>query len=287
MQDLEGRVAVVTGAASGIGRAMSERFAREGMKVAMVDIEAPALEEAAHALSQNGAEILPLRVDVGDGDAMEDLARDVVRELGGVHLVCNNAGVGAGGPIWECTVKDWEFCLRVNLWGVVHGVRIFGKRLVAQDEGHIVNTASLAGFVSAPGLGPYNVTKFGVVTLSETLAGDLQAAGSKVGVSVLCPGFVDTKIWDSERNRDAKFQNDLASSNAEATRMGTEIFRTVVQQGIQPDSVAEKVLDAVRNDRFYIFTHDGTRQALESRFAAVLEMQKPALPDTGLGVFLK
>jgi NAD(P)-dependent dehydrogenase (short-subunit alcohol dehydrogenase family) len=218
---------------------------------------------------------------------MDALADDVIRHFGAAHLICNNAGVGSGGPLWECSIKDWEFCLRVNLWGVIHGVRAFGKRLVAQDEGHFVNTASLAGFVSAPGLGPYNVSKFAVVSLSETLAGDLQAIGSKVGVSVLCPGFVDTEIWNSERNRDAKFQNDMASSNAEEAQEQLEAFHAILQQGIQAQQVADLVFDAVRSQRFYVFTHDGTREALESRFSAVLELDKPALPDAGIGVFLK
>jgi NAD(P)-dependent dehydrogenase (short-subunit alcohol dehydrogenase family) len=287
MQDLEGKVAVITGAASGIGRAASERFAKAGMKVAMVDIERPVLEEAAHAVSTSGADILPCCVDVGDANAMDDLAEEVLRHFGGVHLLHNNAGVGSGGPIWECTVKDWEYCLRVNLWGVIHGMRAFTKHLVAQDEGHIINTASMAGLVSVPGLGPYNVSKFGVLTLSETLAGDLQAAGSKVGVSVLCPGFVDTQIWNSERNRDAKFQNDMPNPAAQQIEEGIEAFHEILQQGIRAEEVGQLVLDAVRDDRFYIFTHEGARVALEHRFKKVLEMQGPALPQEGIGVFLR
>ena len=200
MQNLEGKVAVVTGGASGIGRAMAERFAEAGMKLALVDIEAVALEQTAAELAADGTQVLPQLVDVAEAEQMDALAEAVLGHFGAVHVVCNNAGVVSGGPMWELTTADWEFAMRPNLWGVIHGVRVFVKHLIAQNEGHVVNTASLAGLISVPGTGPYNVTKHAVVTLSETLYGELAALGSKAGVSVLCPGFVNTRLWESDRN---------------------------------------------------------------------------------------
>jgi NAD(P)-dependent dehydrogenase (short-subunit alcohol dehydrogenase family) len=286
MRDLAGKVAVVTGGASGIGRAMAERFAREGMKLALVDIEQGTLEAAATALRAGGTEVLPCCVDVADADAMDALGEDVIRHFGAAHVICNNAGVASGGPMWELSTRDWEFTLRPNLWGVIHGVRVFGKHLVAQNEGHVVNTASMAGLVSAPGLGPYNVTKHAVVTLSETLAGDLEAVGSKVGVSVLCPGFVSTQLWDSERNRDPSLKN-ADSSNDDEYAERAALFKAVIDAGIPAESVAEMVLDAIEQEHFYIFTHKGTRAALEARFEAILAMEKPAVPEDGAGLFME
>ncbi|MEE2677603.1 MAG: SDR family NAD(P)-dependent oxidoreductase, partial [Myxococcota bacterium] len=184
MQELSGKVAVVTGGASGIGHALATRFAEEGMKLVLLDVEAGPLDEAARGFEAQGVEVLAQRLDVSDAAAMDAAGAAALERFGAVHVLCNNAGVGSGGPMWELTTEDWEFCLRPNLWGVIHGIRVFAKHLVAQDEGHIVNTASMAGLVSVPGMGPYNVTKHAVVTLSETLYHELAALGSQVGVSV-------------------------------------------------------------------------------------------------------
>ena len=191
----------MTGGASGIGLAMATRFAAEGMRLVLADIEEDVLEQAASDLRENGAEVLTVQTDCGDAASMDNLAAESLAHYGSVHVVCNNAGVGARGTMWELGVNDWEFVLRVNLWGVIHGVRVFAPHLVEQDEGHIVNTGSMAGLVSVSGTGPYNVSKHGVVTLSETLYGELQDAGSNVGVSVLCPGIIRTNLRNSERNR--------------------------------------------------------------------------------------
>ncbi len=287
MRDLAGKVAVVTGGASGIGLALAKRFGAEGMKLVLVDVEDDALAAAADGFEAQDVPVLAERVDVSDAAAMDALGERVLDHFGAVHVVCNNAGVGSGGPMWELTTEDWEFAMRPNLWGVIHGVRVFARHLVAQDEGHIVNTASMAGLVSVPGMGPYNVTKHGVVTLSETLYHELAAQGSQVGVSVLCPGHVNTRIWESERNRPAELAetcNDvLAPENAE-TR---ETFRQLVANSMPPDQVAARVHAAILDGTFYIHTHENHRAAVEQRMKAILDGKAPAMPEAGHGVFAK
>ena len=284
MQHLDGKVAVVTGAASGIGLAMAQRFAREGMKLTLVDIEAGALDEAAAELASGGADVFAQRVDVSDADSMDGLAQAVLDRFGAVHLVCNNAGVATGGPIWDLTTADWEFAMRPNLWGVIHGVRVFTKHLIAQDEGHIVNTASLAGLVSVPGFGPYNVTKHAVVTLSETLHGELAALGSRVGVSVLCPGFVSTRLWESDRNwpEDLPRRDPQLPEQQEQTRA---VLKVLIEGGISTEPVVERVVDAIVNQRFYILTHEGSEDAVEQRMRRILRGENPETPAEGIGIF--
>ena len=201
MEDLQGKVAVITGGASGIGRAVAERAAAEGMKIVLADIEEGPLEQAVDDLGAAGAEAIGVRTDVADRASVEALRDRALDRFGAVHLVHNNAGIGLGGPIWEVTEEDWRWILGVNLWGVIHGVATFTPLLIEQGEGHIVNTASIAGLIVAPFLGPYNATKQAVVAISETLFKDLQTVAPPVGVSVLCPGFVQTRIAESERNR--------------------------------------------------------------------------------------
>ena len=192
MKDLQGKVAVITGGASGIGRAVADRAAGEGMKIVLGDIEEGPLKEAVDELTGRGAEALGVVTDVSDAASVRALRDRTLDRFGAVHLVHNNAGIGLGGPIWEVSEEDWRWILGVNLWGVIHGVATFVPLLIAQGEGHIVNTASIAGLTAAPFLGPYNASKHAVVAISETLFKDLQAMGAPVGVSVLCPGFVQT-----------------------------------------------------------------------------------------------
>lgn len=285
MKDLTGKTAVVTGGASGIGFAMADRFAREGMNLAIVDIEAEPLEIAAEKLRAQGAQVSSHCVDVSNADQMDELGAAVLEKFGNLHILCNNAGVAQGGPMWELTTEDWEFAMRPNLWGVIHGVRVFAKHLVAQDEGHIVNTASMAGLVNVPGLGPYNVTKSAVVALSETLYHELRAQGSKVGVSALCPGFVNTRIFESERNRPADLPSRPDTSTPEeqaAMEAGIEFIKSAA---IPAERVADCVYEAIVNQQFYIFTHPGTASVVEERMRRIIAGENPEGPEGGFEVF--
>jgi len=261
-----GRVAVVTGAASGIGFALSERFAAEGMRVVMADIEEPALAEAADLLGGRGAAVLPVPTDVARDDQVDALRDRALEAFGAVHVVCNNAGVsGTGRPLWEMSRRDWEWVLGVNLWGVINGVRSFVPVLLEQDAGHVVNTASLAG-VTTGILGPYSVTKHGVVALSEGLHFQLAQRAAPVGVSVLCPGWVRTRIGESDRNRPAGVEPSLARDPSLA-----EGFRSLLEGGMEPSAVAGHVVDGIRAGRFYLLTHpemsDGIRRRAEEVLA--------------------
>ena len=215
MREFRDKVAVITGAASGVGRAVAERCVQEGMRVVLADVEEDALARAEATMSDTGATVLAVPTDVSAASDVEALARKTLEAFGAVHLVHNNAGVGVGGRIWENTVADWEWVMGVNMWGVIHGIRVFVPLMLEQDtEGHVVNTASVAGLVSGPGLGIYKVTKHGVVTLSETLHHELVQIGAKIGVSVLSPGFIRTQIMDSDRNRPASL-GTVAQQGAE------------------------------------------------------------------------
>lgn len=273
MENLQGKVAVVTGAASGIGKAVATRAAGEGMKVVLADIEENALKETADELAGNGADVLAAVADVSELASVTELRDRTLREFGAVHLVHNNAGVGTGGPIWDVPEEDWRWILGVNLWGVVHGIATFVPLFIQQGEGHVVNTASIAGLTTAPYLGPYNATKQAVVAISETLFKDLEAAGiSSVGVSVLCPGFVQTRIAESERNRPS-WAPERDVEGAEEMR---GLIQDLVSGGIPAEQVAERVLDAVRTNTFYILTHPELRGALQTRFDDILEGRPPS-----------
>lgn len=272
MRELSGKVAVVTGAASGIGLAVSRRLAAEGMRLVLADLEEPALKVAADELSRS-AEVLAVPTDVSDSSSVEALRDRTLEHFGAVHLVHNNAGVGAGGLLWEVSEADWRWVLGANLWGVIHGIRAFVPLLVAQGEGHVVNTASMAGLVSTPFMGPYNATKHAVVTISETLAKDLRAVGSPVGVSVLCPGFVRTAIDRSDRNRPAWAPAPVDSPSYEPMQ---QAIHQLVAGGIDPVGVADSVVEAVQEDIFYILTHDETAPAVAARMRDILEGRPPS-----------
>lgn len=270
MRDLGGKVAVVTGAASGIGRAVAERLVVAGMRVVLADIEAGPLSTAEAELRADGHDVLAVPTDVSDGASVEALRDRALDAFGAVHLVHNNAGVGGGGLAWTLTEADWRWVLGPNLWGVIHGVRVFVPLLVEQGEGHLVNTASIAGLTSPPFMAPYNVSKHAVVALSETLYGDLKVAGSTVGVSVLCPGWVRTRIHESNRNRpDAGAPDPL-------TEAGQQLLGQFVTSGLDPAVVADAVHDAVVQDRFYILTHPAMTSAVEARVRAIVDGGPPA-----------
>jgi len=274
MEDLQGKVAVITGGASGIGLAVAERAAAEGMRVVLGDIEEGPLREAEKSLGEQGAEVLGVVTDVSEAASVRNLRDRALERFGAVHLVHNNAGVGVGGPIWEVSEEDWRWILNVNLWGVVHGVNTFVPLLIEQGQGHVVNTASIAGLVASAFLGPYNATKQAVVAISETLYKDLQIAGSAVGVSVLCPGFVQTRIDESERNRPAWAP---AAEGDDAQNLRGAI-KALIATGIPPAVVADRVLDAVRTNTFYILTHPELDQVVRTRFEDI-ERRRPPSPS--------
>jgi len=273
MEDLQGKVAVITGGASGIGRAVADRAAGEGMKIVLADIEQGPLKVAVDDLTSNGAEALGVVTDVSEAASVQALRDRALDRFGAVHLVHNNAGIGLGGPIWEVSEAEWRWILGVNLWGVVHGVAAFTPLLIEQGEGHIVNTASVAGLIAAPFLGPYNATKQAVVAISETLYKDLQAVGAPVGVSVLCPGFVQTRIAESERNRPEWAAADHEVPGAEEVR---GVVQGLVDAGIPAAEVADRVIDAVRNNTFYILTHSELDAAITTRFDDILQRRSPS-----------
>ena len=270
MEKLKGKVAAVTGAASGLGRAMALAFADEGMDVALGDVSD--LSEVRKSIEAKGVHASSMRVDV----SKEADVQKFCDSLKAVHVVCNNAGVSVAGAAWENSVDDWRWILGVNLWGVIHGVRAFAPRLIAQDEGHIVNTASVAGLISPPGSAAYNVTKHAVVTLSESLYHDLRERNSRVGVSVLCPAYVPTGIADSERNRPA---GSVPGNLSEQTRAKQAMLRKAVASGrLSADDVARAVVAAVKAERFYVLTHPKIKGAIRARMEDVLEERAPRDP---------
>ena len=268
MKDLRGKVAAVTGAASGLGRSMALAFAAEGMDLALADVDEVNLSSVQDEVLAKGVRAITLKVDVSNAQQLEIFRDQTLTRLGGVHVVCNNAGVSPLGAVWENSPADWQWILGVNLWGVIHGVRAFTPHFIKQDEGHIVNTASVAGLISPPGSGAYNVTKHGVVALSESLYHDLRERNSKVGVSVLCPAYVPTGIVDSERNR----PKDLpVSTKSEATLAREAMLRKAVASGkISADQVAQSVVAAIKDERFYILTHPAHNAVIEGRVKAVV-----------------
>ena len=267
MQELRGKTAVVTGAASGMGLAFARRFAAEGMNVALADVEAPALEAAEKELREGGADVIACRTDVSRFEDVEALASATFERFGTAHVVCNNAGVVTAGHVEELTLDDWSWVLGVNLWGVIHGVKAFLPKMIEQDEGHMLATSSTAGIVASPSIGPYNVSKFGVVALMETVARDLQLRRSQVGATVLCPGEVATRITESERNR----PSDSEHVDSEVARGFHENAGAVVAKGLDPADVAEMVVTAIREKRFWILTHPVWKDILGKRLEALVE----------------
>jgi len=279
MIEFKDKIAVITGAASGIGRSLSERCVLEGMKVVLADIDTKALATTEAELKTMGASVLSIPTDVSKAQEVNSLAQKTFETFGEVHLLFNNAGVLGGGTIWESTLADWEWIIGVNLWGVIHGVREFVPRMLVQDtEGHIVNTASLSGFVSGPGngWGIYRVTKHGVVTLSETIHYELTERGAKLKVSVLCPGAVNTPIIDAERNRPIELQN--AHPEEQVNPKVEELWDAVrleVQAGLSPQQVTDEVFHAIKTEKFYIIIPPEVKPQIQKRMYDVLQERNP------------
>jgi len=282
LREFDGRVAVVTGGASGIGFSLASAFAAEGMKVVLGDIEAPALDEAVAKLEASGAAVIGVVTDVSDGAQVQALADAAVARFGAIHIACNNAGVGAGGLSWEAPLSTWEWVLGVNLWGVIHGLRAFLPILMEQSQGYVVNTASIAGLVAGPLMGPYNASKHAVVALSETLHHEMAMMAPHVKVSVLCPGWVQTRIADSARNRPDAPEPESAGISAIS-----ELLHTLVDKGMSADEVADKVLAAIRAEQFWILPHDAPgnfwTDFVNERAQSLLDRTNPLLrsPLTG------
>lgn len=275
MEQLQGNVAVVTGAASGIGLAMSRAFGAEGMKLVMSDIEGERLEAAANDLRANGTEVLTVRANVAKSDEVEALANATFDHYGAAHVVCNNAGVEVLGQVWEHTLDDWRWVMDVNLWGVIYGQHYFLPRMMQQgSEGHIVNTASMAGLTTSPFMSVYDVTKFGVMALSEATFKDLQVAGSPIGVTVVCPGLIRTEILHADRNRPE--ERAETPQYSEATQAFRKNFRTILEGGYGPEEVARQVLESVKTGQFYcIPAQEQIFQGALTRFDDIKERRNP------------
>src|SRR5438067_6389232 len=283
MKEFKGRVAVITGAASGLGREFANVAAGLGMRLVLADVDAAALERATGELQAGGTEVLSMVCDVRKAAHVEELADAALARFHAVHLLFNNAGVGAGGLIWENSVADWEWVLGVNLWGVIHGVRVFTPLMLEcarRDpafEGHIVNTASMAGLLNAPAMGVYNVSKHAVVALSETLYQDLRLVDAPIQASVLCPYFVPTGIADSARHRPDEVRTHTPASPSQQTAQAL-LSRAVGSGKVSAREVADITFDAIRAGQFYIYSHPQALGAVAERMDAIMHAREPADP---------
>ncbi len=278
MKDFKGKVAVITGAASGIGRAVAERCVSEGIQVVLADIDEARLTRTETELKAAGGTVLAVKTDVSKRSDVERLAGQAFDAFGQVHLLFNNAGVGAGGAPWEATWNDWEWVIGVNLWGVIHGVKIFTPLMLAQNtECHIVNTSSAAGLHAGVAFAPYSVTKHAVVALSESLYLSLQQRNSLIKVSVLCPGLVSTDIANAERNRPAELRNPPVTWSPEM-QASLASFKATIDASMPPLQVADLVFDAIRQEQFYILTHPEWKEAIQLRTDHLLRMENPQNP---------
>ena len=283
MKTFKDRVAVITGGASGLGREFALKAGSLGMKLVLADVQRDALERTVEELKQQGHSVISMLCDVRKAEEVQALADATMGAFGAVHLLFNNAGVGSGGLIWENTVADWEWVLGVNLWGVIHGVRIFTPLMLAAAakdsdyEGHIVNTASMAGLLNAPAMGVYNVSKHAVVSLSETLFQDLHLVGAPIGASVLCPYFVPTGISQSHRNRpdDVKMTQGPTASQLVAQAMTD---KAVTSGKVSAADVAQTSFDAIAAGQFYIYSHPGALQGVRERMEEIVQQRNPSDP---------
>jgi NAD(P)-dependent dehydrogenase (short-subunit alcohol dehydrogenase family) len=282
VKDFFGKVAVITGAASGIGRALAGRCHTLGMKLVLADVEEEALAITEQEMRACGASPLTLRTDVSCAADIETLAEKTLASYGAVHLLFNNAGVGLVGPtVWENTAADWEWILGVNLWGVIHALRVFVPVMLEQGhDSHIVNTASTAGLVPAPGMAAYAATKHALVSLSESLYHELGERGARIHVSVLCPGIVDTRILEASRNRPVALQNTLAEEIKRDVRHARELsrMRQASTSGVSADDLAGSIFDGIMHERLYVLTHGWVKDAVQKRAEEIIAERNPAPP---------
>ena len=280
MKDFQGKVAVITGGASGLGLEIARLAAKKGLKLVLADIEERALKQVELEFSKQNVEVLVVRTNVALAEDVDYLAHQTLARFGAVHLLFNNAGVALSKTTWETTVADWEWVLGVDLWGVIHGVRVFTPLMLKQDTPcHIINTASVAGMLSTQGMAAYNVAKHGVVTLSETLYHDLRRRNAKIDVSVLCPAWVNTAIWDSARNRPDDLLNESEQKSSDDAKL-EESARQAVQSGkVSAPQVAEIVFSAIENNQFYILTHPKIKKWIGLRVEDILQDRQPSPQD--------
>jgi len=274
MKDFKGKVAVITGAASGIGYGLAERAAKEGMKVVLAGINEDTLKKAENEIKKTGTTTLVVKTDVSKEEDVKNLAEKTLDAFGAVHLLFNNAGVGAGigKMIWENTLAEWKWMLNVNLWGVIHSLHVFLPIMVNQNEdGHIVNTASIGGLVSNGMLVPYSVSKAAIVALSENLDVQLKESKIPIGITVLCPGPVHTRGNDAERNRPAELTNEFVQPKTEKQKYIEEVLDKLNEQGMAPQELASLVFDAIRRNKLYILSHPEYNEAIQQRAEAVLQ----------------
>lgn len=282
LTDFDGKVAVVTGAASGIGRALCEKFASLGMSVVMADIEAAALRETAAQVEATGTQVLAMDVDVSQSDELSRLAEGTLERFGKVHVLCNNAGVFAGGLTWDAINTDWDWVLGVNVYGILHGIRAFVPIMLEQNEpGHIVNTCSMAGLINMPLSGAYNVSKHAALSLTETLYHELRMKEAPIGCSALCPELIRTRIANSARNRPAHLKRPEEAATPEMD-IAENAIRSVIETGLDPSVMAERVHQGIMQDRFYLLADEGTTwdEACRSRLEDIRLRRNPSFGIT-------
>jgi NAD(P)-dependent dehydrogenase (short-subunit alcohol dehydrogenase family) len=291
MKEFKAKVAVITGAASGIGRGLARRAAKEGMKIVLADIEKDSLNQIEEELKKSGTDVISVLLDVSKLEDIEKLARKTIDAFGEVHLLCNNAGVGMGGFLWDCTFTDFDWVIGVNLWGVIHGIRTFIPIMRQQDnECHIVNTASMSGLITGEAAnGIYSITKHGVVALSESLRTSFALIESKIGVSVVCPGIVNTRITNCERNRPAELCGPDYETSSERfiklypkSEKAVKEYTKMYEEGTSPDQAGDVIFECIKKNIFYIFTETGShwKEYMETRFDGILkdfEQNKPII----------
>jgi NAD(P)-dependent dehydrogenase (short-subunit alcohol dehydrogenase family) len=291
MKEFKDKVAVITGAASGIGRGLARRAAKEGMKLVLADIERETLNQTEEELKKSGANVISVITDVSKLEDIENLARLTIDTFGEVHILCNNAGVGMGGFLWDCTFTDFDWVIGVNLWGVIHGIRTFIPIMRQQNnECHIVNTASMSGLITGEAAnGIYSITKHGVVALSESLRTSFAPLKMKIGVSVVCPGIVNTRITDCERNRPAELCGPNYEPSMERfikrypkSEETVRAYTKMYEEGTSPDQAGDVIFECIKKNIFYIFTDTGSdwKDLMEARFEGILkdfERNKPIL----------